>query len=176
MGETYEAAGVSIDSGEEAVRRIAADVKSTFRPEVIGDIGGFGGLFRMDPGKYRDPVLVSTTDGVGTKLLLARIHRKLSHCEGSGHDLEDNVLDAVWLKPHKGHWDDSCSFVNDMRIAIAVADELCGQRKAGQELDFEAAVIAVENTGGYGKSAEQIANIYEEIASTVGGFREMSSC
>ena len=72
MGETYEAAGVSIDSGEEAVRRIAADVKSTFRPEVIGDIGGFGGLFRMDPGKYRDPVLVSTTDGVGTKAMVAR--------------------------------------------------------------------------------------------------------
>ena len=72
MVETYEAAGVSIDSGEEAVRRIAADVKSTFRPEVIGDIGGFGGLFRMDPGKYRDPVLVSTTDGVGTKAMVAR--------------------------------------------------------------------------------------------------------
>lgn len=72
MGETYEAAGVSIDAGEEAVRRIAADVKSTFRPEVIGDIGGFGGLFRMDPSAYRDPVLVSTTDGVGTKAMVAR--------------------------------------------------------------------------------------------------------
>lgn len=110
------------------------------------------------------------------RLLLARMHRQLSHCEGTGHVLEDDVLDAVWLKPHKGHWDDSCSFVNDMRIAIAVADELCEQRKAGHELDFEAAIIAVEKTGGYGKSAEQIADIYEEIASTVGGFREMSSC
>ena len=72
MGETYEAAGVSIDAGEEAVRRIAEDVRSTFRPEVIGEIGGFGGLFRLDPSAYRDPVLVSTTDGVGTKAMVAR--------------------------------------------------------------------------------------------------------
>ena len=72
MGETYEAAGVSIDAGEEAVERIKADVRSTFRPEVIGDIGGFGGLFRFDPRRHRDPVLVSTTDGVGTKALVAR--------------------------------------------------------------------------------------------------------
>ena len=71
MGETYEAAGVSIAAGEEAVERIKADVRSTFRPEVIGDIGGFGGLFRFDPKRYRDPVLVSTTDGVGTKALVA---------------------------------------------------------------------------------------------------------
>ena len=72
MGETYEAAGVSIDAGEEAVERIKADVRSTFRPEVIGDIGGFGGLFRFDPQRYREPVLVSTTDGVGTKAVVAR--------------------------------------------------------------------------------------------------------
>jgi phosphoribosylformylglycinamidine cyclo-ligase len=72
VGETYEAAGVSIDAGEEAVERIRADVRSTFRPEVIGDIGGFGGLFRFDPRRYRDPVLVSTTDGVGTKAMVAR--------------------------------------------------------------------------------------------------------
>jgi len=71
-GETYAAAGVSIDAGEEAVERIKADVRSTFRPEVIGDIGGFGGLFRFDPGRFRDPVLVSTTDGVGTKALVAK--------------------------------------------------------------------------------------------------------
>ena len=72
MGETYEAAGVSIDAGEEAVERIKADVRSTFRPEVIGDIGGFGGLFRFDPTRYKEPVLVSTTDGVGTKAMVAR--------------------------------------------------------------------------------------------------------
>ena len=72
MGETYESAGVSIDAGEEAVQRIKDDVRSTFRPEVIGDIGGFGGLFRFDKSRYEDPVLVSTTDGVGTKAMVAR--------------------------------------------------------------------------------------------------------
>jgi len=71
MGETYEAAGVSIRAGEDAVEAIKDDVRSTFRPEVIGDIGGFGGLFRFDPSRYRDPVLVSSTDGVGTKAQVA---------------------------------------------------------------------------------------------------------
>jgi phosphoribosylformylglycinamidine cyclo-ligase len=48
QGETYAGAGVSIDAGEEAVDRIKSHVRSTFRPEVIGDIGGFGGLFALD--------------------------------------------------------------------------------------------------------------------------------
>jgi phosphoribosylformylglycinamidine cyclo-ligase len=72
MGETYDAAGVSIGAGEQAVERIKAKVRSTFRPEVIGDIGGFGGLFAFDKDGYRDPVLVSSTDGVGTKALVAQ--------------------------------------------------------------------------------------------------------
>lgn len=72
MSETYEAAGVSIAAGEEAVERIKAKVRSTFRPEVIGDIGGFGGLFAFDAGRRRHPVLVSSTDGVGTKALVAQ--------------------------------------------------------------------------------------------------------
>jgi phosphoribosylformylglycinamidine cyclo-ligase len=72
MGESYEAAGVSIDAGEEAVDRIRDKVRSTFRPEVIGDIGGFGGLFAFDPKGYSQPVFVSSTDGVGTKALIAQ--------------------------------------------------------------------------------------------------------
>jgi len=72
MGETYESAGVSISAGEEAVDRIKAKVRSTFRPEVIGDIGGFGGLFNFDTSRYKNPVLVSSTDGVGTKALVAQ--------------------------------------------------------------------------------------------------------
>lgn len=72
MGETYEAAGVDIAAGEEAVSRIKDKVRSTFRPEVIGDIGGFGGLFSFASHRYRHPVLVSSTDGVGTKALVAQ--------------------------------------------------------------------------------------------------------
>ena len=71
MGETYAGAGVSIDAGDEAVRRIGPLVRSTRRSEVIGGIGGFGGLFDIAALGYRDPILVSTTDGVGTKALVA---------------------------------------------------------------------------------------------------------
>jgi phosphoribosylformylglycinamidine cyclo-ligase len=69
MSEAYKQAGVDIDAGNETVERIRAHVKRTYRPEVLGDIGGFGGSFAL--GKYKNPVLVSATDGVGTKLKLA---------------------------------------------------------------------------------------------------------
>ena len=72
MGTSYEDAGVSISAGEEAVERIKSKVRSTFRPEVIGDIGGFGGLFAFAQHRYTHPVLVSSTDGVGTKALIAQ--------------------------------------------------------------------------------------------------------
>ena len=72
MGHTYEESGVDIAAGEEAVERIKEKVRSTFRPEVIGDIGGFGGLFSFAGHRYRHPVLVSSTDGVGTKALIAQ--------------------------------------------------------------------------------------------------------
>jgi phosphoribosylformylglycinamidine cyclo-ligase len=68
---TYRDAGVDIDAGDEFVERIKPVVRSTFRPEVLTDLGGFGGLFRLQAKKYEDPVLVSGTDGVGTKLKIA---------------------------------------------------------------------------------------------------------
>lgn len=71
MVETYESSGVDIEAGEEAVQRIKEHVSSTFRPEAIGDIGGFGGLFDFTRHGYKKPVLVSTTDGVGTKAHVA---------------------------------------------------------------------------------------------------------
>ena len=68
---TYKDAGVDIDAGNELVERIKPLVKRTSRPEVLAGIGGFGGLFALPPGKYNEPVLVSGTDGVGTKLKVA---------------------------------------------------------------------------------------------------------
>lgn len=68
---TYRQAGVDIEAGNEFVRRITPLVRSTFRPEVLTDLGGFGGLFRFQADRYTDPVLVSGTDGVGTKLKIA---------------------------------------------------------------------------------------------------------
>ena len=68
---TYRDAGVDIDAGNYSVQLIKDSVKATYRPEVLGDLGGFGGLFALNSGKYKEPVLVSGTDGVGTKLKLA---------------------------------------------------------------------------------------------------------
>ncbi len=68
---TYRDAGVDIDAGNELVERIKPLVKRSFRPEVMGGLGGFGALFDLSS-KYREPVLVSGTDGVGTKLKLAQ--------------------------------------------------------------------------------------------------------
>ena len=67
----YRSAGVDIDAGNETVRRIKALAKSTFTPGVLSDIGSFGGLFALDRGRYQEPVLVASTDGVGTKLKVA---------------------------------------------------------------------------------------------------------
>ncbi|ACS99547.1 phosphoribosylformylglycinamidine cyclo-ligase [Paenibacillus sp. JDR-2] len=71
MSEAYKKAGVDIAAGNEAVERMKKHVKKTFRPEVLTDLGGFGGLFGLNKDKYEEPVLVSGTDGVGTKLKLA---------------------------------------------------------------------------------------------------------
>jgi len=80
---SYRAAGVDIDAGSRLVERIKPAVRRTSRPEVLGGLGGFGGLFHLGQ-RYRDPVLVSGTDGVGTKLMLARA---LGDHSGIGVDL-----------------------------------------------------------------------------------------
>jgi phosphoribosylformylglycinamidine cyclo-ligase len=67
---TYKRAGVDIRAGEEAVRRLAPWARATYRPEVLGDIGAFAGFFRA-PRRYREPVFVASTDGVGSKLRVA---------------------------------------------------------------------------------------------------------
>ncbi len=75
-GLTYAAAGVSIEANDVAVERLRSHVRSTNRPEVIGDLGSFGGLFSFAAKAFDDPVLVSSTDGVGTKSLVAAALRR----------------------------------------------------------------------------------------------------
>ena len=70
-GLTYEDAGVSIDTKEKAFKEIKETIRSTYGPEVLSDMGNFGGLFALDKAKYEEPILVSSNDSVGTKLKLA---------------------------------------------------------------------------------------------------------
>ena len=73
MPKAYENAGVSVEAGYEVVKRIKSHVARTERPGVVGGIGGFGGLFDLASLGYREPVLISGTDGVGTKLVVAKM-------------------------------------------------------------------------------------------------------
>ena len=70
--KAYAAAGVDIDLGNRVKKRLQDKLRTTFGPEVLGRIGGFGGLFRADFKKMKEPVLVSSIDGVGTKLKIDR--------------------------------------------------------------------------------------------------------
>ena len=69
----YKDAGVDIDVANEGLRKIKSHVASTFNKYTLSDIGSFGGCFNLPINKYKDPVLVSSVDGVGTKLLLASL-------------------------------------------------------------------------------------------------------
>ncbi len=91
---TYRDAGVDIDKGNEVVERIKPLVKRSFRPEVMGGLGGFGALFDLS-GKFREPVLVSGTDGVGTKLKLAQ---QLGRHDTIGIDLVGMCVNDVLVQ------------------------------------------------------------------------------
>ena len=91
-GATYAAAGVNIDAGDEAVERIKSAVASTARPGVMSDFGGFGGSFDLSALGFVRPVLVSSADGVGTKLEVARLAQRF---DGVGHDLVAMLVDDL---------------------------------------------------------------------------------
>ncbi len=89
---TYADAGVSIHAGAEAVELLKTKTHRTWRPEVVGDIGGFAGLFRLDVQKYKQPLLASSTDGVGTKLTIAQ---QMDVHDTVGVDLVAMVVDDL---------------------------------------------------------------------------------
>jgi phosphoribosylformylglycinamidine cyclo-ligase len=89
---SYEEAGVDIEAGERAVELMKASVRRADRPEVLGGIGGFAGLFRLDVSRYPQPVLAGSTDGVGTKLAIARA---VGRHDTVGIDLVAMVVDDL---------------------------------------------------------------------------------
>jgi phosphoribosylformylglycinamidine cyclo-ligase len=89
---SYAAAGVDIEAGDRAVELMKASVIRTNRPEVLGGLGGFAGLFQLDLSRYPQPVLASATDGVGTKLVIAQ---QLDKHDTIGIDLVAMVIDDL---------------------------------------------------------------------------------
>jgi len=91
----YKSAGVDIDAGNETVRRIKSLARATFTPGVLSEIGSFGGLFQLNTDRYREPVLVSSADGVGTKLKVAFItHRH----DTVGADLVNHCVNDILVQ------------------------------------------------------------------------------
>ena len=95
---TYEDAGVNITAGNKAVSLMKQYIKSTFTPEVLGDIGSFGGMYAFPSSKFRNPILVSSTDGVGTKLKLAFVSGK--H-DTIGQDLVNHCVNDILVQGAK---------------------------------------------------------------------------
>ncbi|SFF57084.1 phosphoribosylformylglycinamidine cyclo-ligase [Blastococcus tunisiensis] len=131
---TYAASGVDIDAGERAVTLMKAAVERTNRPEVVGGLGGFAGLFALDTQKYRTPLLASSTDGVGTKIALAR---QLDRHDTVGIDLVAMVVDdlvACGAEPLFLQDYVACGKVVPERIAAIVTGIAAGCTQAGAAL------------------------------------------
>ena len=95
MGATYKEAGVNIDAGTEAVRRMKANVRATFNANVLGDLGSFGGLFKFPKNRWKNPVLVSSADGVGTKIMVAAAAKVY---DTIGQDLVNHCINDILVQ------------------------------------------------------------------------------
>ena len=134
MTHTYAGSGVDIDAGERAVTLMRGAVERTTRPEVVGGLGGFAGLFALDTAKYRRPLLASSTDGVGTKIALAR---QLDRHDTVGIDLVAMVVDdlvACGAEPLFLQDYVACGKVVPERIAAIVTGIAAGCELAGAAL------------------------------------------
>jgi phosphoribosylformylglycinamidine cyclo-ligase len=98
MTDLYKSAGVNIDAGIEAVKRIKKLVRGTYNQQVIGDLGSFGGLYSFPASEYHDPILVSSTDGVGTKLKIAFA---LNRYDSVGYDLVNHCVNDILVQGAK---------------------------------------------------------------------------
>jgi phosphoribosylformylglycinamidine cyclo-ligase len=117
----YKASGVDIDAGNEAVRRIRGLARSTFTPAVLSDIGSFGGLFRLEPGRFRDPVLVASADGVGTKLKVAFM---AARHDTVGADLVNHCVNDILVQGAEPLF--FLDYLATGRLSPAVAESIVG--------------------------------------------------
>jgi phosphoribosylformylglycinamidine cyclo-ligase len=117
----YKASGVDIDAGNETVRRIRTLAKGTFTPDVLSDIGSFGGLFRVPPGECDEPVLVASADGVGTKLRLAFMSGR--H-DTVGQDLVNHCVNDILVQGARPLF--FLDYLATGRLAPAVAEQIVG--------------------------------------------------
>ena len=90
--DLYKEAGVDIDLAQSLLKKVKAKISDTRRPEMLSPIGGFGGLFQLDLSKYNKPILVSSIDGVGTKLMIAAMMDKY---DTIGHDIVNHCIDDI---------------------------------------------------------------------------------
>jgi phosphoribosylformylglycinamidine cyclo-ligase len=131
---SYRAAGVDIAAGERAVRLMRSRVAGASRPEVLEGIGGFAGLFALPPGRFRRPVLATSTDGVGTKLAVARA---MDRHATVGVDLVAMVVDDIVVCGAEPLFVTdylACGRVDPRRVAEIVGGVAEGCRQAGAAL------------------------------------------
>ena len=90
--DLYKEAGVDIDLAQSLLKQVKNKISSTRRPEMLAPIGGFGGMFQIDLKKYKNPIMVSSIDGVGTKLMVAMMMEKY---DTVGHDIVNHCIDDI---------------------------------------------------------------------------------
>jgi phosphoribosylformylglycinamidine cyclo-ligase len=117
----YKASGVDIDAGNETVRRIRGLARSTFTSGVLSEIGSFGGLFKLEPGQYKEPVLVASADGVGTKLKVAFLAQR--H-DSIGRDLVNHCVNDILVQGAEPLF--FLDYLATGRLSPAVAESIVG--------------------------------------------------
>jgi phosphoribosylformylglycinamidine cyclo-ligase len=117
----YKAAGVDIDAGNETVKRIRSLARGTFTPGVLSDIGSFGGLFRLDRDRFQEPVLVSSADGVGTKLKVAFM---TGRHDTVGADLVNHCVNDILVQGAEPLF--FLDYLATGRLSPAIAEQVIG--------------------------------------------------
>ncbi|NOY75046.1 MAG: phosphoribosylformylglycinamidine cyclo-ligase [Kiritimatiellaeota bacterium] len=154
--DSYKDAGVDIDKAQELLSRVKAKISETRRPEMLSPIGGFGGLFQIDLSKHKNPVLVSSVDGVGTKLMIAMMMDKfdtvgkdiVNHCV---NDISVQGAEPIYFMDYIGIGKLRSPLYEDVLAGIADACSAAGCAVLGGE--------TAEMPGMYGDDFDLVGSI-----------------